>query len=44
MTMAKNTKKGSGGSKGRPVAKPNIPRAGIKTNGSRYGCGGKKGK
>ena len=38
----KKTKKSSGGQKGR--VKPNVPRAGVKNNGSRYGCGGKKSK
>ena len=32
-------KKASGGKKGR--VQPNIPRAGFKASGSRYGCGGK---
>lgn len=45
--MAIKKKKSSGGKKGR--VKPNVPRAGLSTNGSRYcgggmkkACGGKK--
>ena len=36
---ASGNKKAAGGPKSRP--KPNVPRAGYKGNGSRYGCGGK---
>ena len=41
MTMAKKKKKSSGG---RKKATPNVPRAGIKSNTSRYCGGGKKSK